>query len=283
VNRLFNRVTSVTIAKTVAGKFFETIDELTVEGLRVVFSIEKTLGKEPNTCTCSIFNFAKETRAELQKKPLTVRISAGYDGEAKQLFTGDLTYAESHRVGADYETKMTIGDGERAYRYARVNRSFRAGATTRDAMEAIVGSMGLKMPKSLDDAKEMISQLASGGSFHGPSQKELSRLLKQHGMGWSVQDGRLQVQRENDVRSDEAILVSQDTGLVGVPTFGPPKKKKSTPTLTFKMLLYPELTPGGKVLVQSADINGTFKVERVRHTGDTHGPEMTSEVEARPV
>ncbi len=279
-SRLFKRTGSLVVAKVDADRYFTTTTEITIEELRLAFSIEKHLGKEPNTCTISIYNLNEQSRAELQHHPLQVRLEAGYDGERGRLFAGDLYHSATTREGPDVVTKLQVADGRRAYKHARVNRSFKPGTDARTVLKDIAGSMGLKVPKDVDEAKELAAQFASGVVAHGPSRKELTRVLARSGMDWSIQDGRLQILRTDGIRADEAILVNQDTGLVGSPTYGTPKKHKGRPPLNFRMLLYPGMTPGGKARVQSEDVDGLFKIQRVKHEGDTETGDFFTDVEA---
>jgi hypothetical protein len=282
--RLFKRVVAATIARQQAGGFYRVMpNAIVVSDLRVAFAIEKHLGSEPNTCTVTIYNLNEDSRAGLQRKPVHVRLDAGYDGDLQRLFAGDVVWAQSSHEGADWITKIQVGDGARSHAYANVSRTFKAGVDKRTVVKELAETMGLKMPSSLDDARELVDQFATGITLDGPSQAQMSKVLKSAGMSWSVQDGRLQVLRDGETRADQAILVNQSTGLVGVPDFGAPTEKGKKPVLTFKMLLYPGLTPGGKVKVQTRSINGVFRCERVAHTGDTHGSDWYSEVEATPV
>jgi hypothetical protein len=262
-----------------------------IRDLRVTFEVEKHLGSEPNTCTIKVYNLAEPTRALLQRKPISVRLDAGYDGELAQLFTGDLRWGTSSLDSVDWITSLQVGDGDRAHRFARCSRSFAAGVSVASTVKDVVASMGLKLPAGVE--AKLRTQYATGVTVHGNSARELTRLLKPLGLSWSIQDGRLQVLASGDVRSDAPIEVSQDTGLIGTVEYGAPveggesadgrERKAKPPMLKFKMLLYPGLTPGGQVRVKSRSINGLFRVERVVHSGDTHGSDWFSEVEARQV
>lgn len=291
-SRLFNRGVSVTLSRPLDFKVLGGEVKLvtTITGLRVTFNIEKTLSEEPNTCELQIFNLAETTRGELDKKPMNVRIDAGYDGVLERLFQGDLRWGASKHVGVDWESKIQLGDGDRSYRYARVNRSFKAGVNIKTALGEVVKSMGLKMPKSAAEATDLIKQFASGTVVHGPSQVEMTRLLEPYGMSWSIQDGGLQILKGSDPKSQDALLVSQDTGMIGTPEFGPPMSKSgkdekklgsSKPILTVLSLLYPGVTPGGLIQMDARKIKGLFRVDRVVHSGDTHGPDWQTKIEAR--
>jgi hypothetical protein len=210
-----------------------------------------------------------------------VRIDAGYD-EPERIFTGDLRWGSSKLENVDWVTSLLLGDGDRAYRNARVNKSYKPGVNVLDAVVDAAKAMGLEMPKNVFDIKSLRQTFVKGLTLNGKAKNELTRLLKTRGVEWSIQDGRFQAIREQDVRDEPAFLISQDTGLVGVPELAAPSDAKKKPVLTAEMLLFPRLTPGSLVVIQSREIEGQFKVERVTHTGDTHGDAWHTKIEATP-
>jgi hypothetical protein len=285
--RLYGRTVAVTLARPLAdgatGYFAQAPNAIRVTDLRVSFTVEKHLGDEPNNAQVIVYNLAAATRAELQRKPLYVRLEAGYDSDLQRLVEGDMTWTKSMLTGVDWQTSIDVGDGTRAIRHARVSRSFKGGVDAKAVLTDIAGTMGLKVPKNVEGAVELAEQFVSGMTLEGPSRKQMTKVLDRAGMSWSVQDGRLQILRANETRPDQAILVTPDTGLIGSPDFGAPRSPDEPPTLTAKMLLYPGLTPGGKVAVKTRSIDGIFRVTRLRHTGDTHGPAWYTDFEATPV
>lgn len=265
--------------------FFEPLPNgIEITKLRVQFKVEKTLDKEPNTCELQISNLAEGTRANLCKKPLIVRVDAGHeeDGGARHLFAGDLRYGWSKQDGTDWVTTLQLADGSRAFQHARVNRSYKAGTSVLTAVRDAARSMGLDLPKDVLVSDDLQRAFASGVQLYGSSADELTRLLAPFGYGWSIQNGRLSVLKDDEVNTNRALVISQDTGLLGSPEFGAPEKDGKPPTLTIRTLLYPQLTPGGMLSVQSKSVNGIFRAERVTHTGDSHGDDWVTEVEAKP-
>lgn len=283
MTRLFHREVALTVSKVVsADKFFQTRDEVTIRDLRVAFSIEKNLESTPNTCTATVYNLSQASRAELHSDGLQVRLLAGYDGSLASLFVGDLDRATSKLNGATWETRLELGDGTKAHRHGRVERSFKAGADALTLLNETAKSMDLALPTSLADATGMQDKLSGGIVLSGPSQAEMTRLLKAKGFGWSIQDGVLQVLPHDGATTVEAILVSVDTGMVGTPEMGVPEAKGKPAVLTIAKKIDPGAlpTPGGRILVDARDINGLFVVRRVTHVGDTGGSEWVSQIEA---
>lgn len=281
-DRLFPLGMVLTVAKVTEGKFFDVRDEVQVSDLRMTCSIEKHLGKGPNTCTASVFNLSEESRALFESKPLQVRIDAGYDGDLGLLFVGDLKFGQSVRSSTGWETKLQLGDGHRAYTHARYARSHPAGTKPGDVVKDIVSTLDLRVPKDAADAVAQFKQFASGASFSGPSHKALTTVLRRSGADWSIQDGSLQILTADGTRGGDVLVIEEGSGMLGSPEFGPPQKQGGKRLLSVKNLLYPALSPGRKVLVRSLQIQGTFKIQRVTHAVDTKGGGYST-IEAVPL
>jgi len=280
--RYYDRAVELTLARPQDGQFFKTQpNAIVVRDLRVQFSIEKNLSSEPNPCTVTITNLAESTRAEIQKKPLHVRLDAGYVNQLERIFTGDMRYGENKREGVDWNTMLQLGDGDRAFRYGRVSRSFKSGVDVKTMLTETASSMGLKLPSSVADARDMLDQFATGVTLNGPSHREMDRILSRSGRTWSIQDGQLQILKKNEALKSQAFVLSQE--IIGSPELGAPKEPGSPPVLSIKVLLHPGIRPGCKIQVKSRFINGLFRVMRVVHNGDTRGDAWFSEIEATPI
>lgn len=280
MSRLFKWGAQLTVAKVSRdpGSYFVTRDEVTITDLRIAFAIEKQLHQAPNTSTISVYNLSDETRALFSGSPLQVRLDAGYDGEMRRLFVGDVVYGMTEQEGPDRATRLHLGDGARAYKQARLNRTYPAGTDAVTVLTDLAKSMGGKLPTNAKSAAALVKQFASAITVSGPSRHEMTRVLDRAGMSWSFQDGNLQVLGEDEARDGEALLIAEETGLLEV-KYGTPQKGKPAP-LTVRTLLYPEISPGRLIVVRSRDINGTFKVERVQHNGDSRGADWTTSIEA---
>lgn len=286
MSRHLHRQVELTMAKPLTEAQLSSPDTppnaIVIRDLRVTFQIEKNLGKEPNTGSVSVFGLDAESRAMAQKAPLYVRLDAGYDGKVERLFVGELRHGYSVKHPAQWETRLELADGERSFRFGRVNRSFLAGASALDAVNEAAKGMGLEPKMSPATRLILRRQYAGGLSLHGPAHVELTRALTPFGLTWSIQDGELQILSSEETRLDQALVVSEATGLLGSPEFGLPENPKKPPTLHARMQLEPRLRPGGRIMMDSLAVKGPFKLKRVVHAGDSFrsGP-WHSEIEAR--
>jgi hypothetical protein len=287
--RLFNRTCKVTIVRPASGfvganaQFFEQLgNAIEVIEDRISFRVSKTLAASPNKCDIKIYNLSEHTRGELNANPIIVMLHAGYDGVQRLLFRGDLRYSRSRLQGADWITTLSIADGGRAYSYARMERSYKPPIQVKRVLEDAAKSMGLDLPPEIEQSSELRQALASGISTHGPSRDVLTRLLAPYGYSWSVQGGRLQILRDEQVVATEAVLVNESTGLLDSPEHAVPDKAGSSGDVTFEMMIYPELVPGKLAKLESRSFNGALKMLSVDHAGDTGGREWKSSVVGRP-
>lgn len=264
------------------------VDDLLVDGLRVQFSVEKTLTKHPNTADVKITNLSESTRRQMRKKHAKVVLSAGYDDTIARIFSGQARTTDHARQGPEWETHIQCGDGEVQFRFSRVSESYGPGAALGD----IITSLGRSMGVDLGNVREQVEaggfrgnvdQFAQGYVAHGRASTELDRILRTAGFEWSIQDGALQLLKPGQTSKRQAVLLSPETGLVGSPEHGAPDKKGKPSVMKCKSLLQPSIVPGGRVELRSQNVQGQYRVEKVKHTGDTAGGDWYSEVEARPV
>lgn len=256
------------------------VDGLSVADLRVTFRVHKTLGKEPNTCAATVTNLSERSRALIRKKGATVALYAGYGNELSLLFSGDARLINHVHDRPNWTTKIECGDGETLLLNARVSESFSADTKWKDIAKAIARKF-VKDPGDLDTAlKDASTTFLNGHTVHGRAAAEFDKLMKGRDLQWSVQDGRLQVLGPSDVNADSVIVLSADSGLVGSPEFGSSKEKNGPDVLKCKALLIPGIRPGGRLRIDSRQVKGTFRVSEVTHSGDTHGADWYTEIEA---
>lgn len=255
---------------------------IVIRDMRCTFSVERSSGSDPNKADIIISNLDKATRDDIVRTPCTIELAAGYDNEARHIFTGDVRFGYTDPTTAKVETRIALADGERAWRYARVNRSYPPGTDVKTVLRDAARSMQVALPPNIESSLELREQFATGFSAFGATRDELTRLLAPYGYTWSIQNGQLQILKDEQVRSSQAWLIDASKGLIGSPTWSVPTQPGEKPKLTMRVLLYPELYPASLINVVSEDVTGLFKVEKVTHTGDTHGEDWTTTIECKP-
>lgn len=289
-NRLFKKIAKVTVwrdtipsaATSFVSKQLTPGQQLEITDLRIRFRVERTLTKAPNQADVYLYNMSADTRTDLGTKPLSVRLEAGYDDVARLLFVGDLHFGMSQQHPPDWETLLQVGDGDRVYNHARCNRSYKPGTTVRTILRDAAATMGLTLPKNLDADPALDAQVLKGHAAHGPTRDVLTKTLAAYGYHWSIQNGKLQILKDDEVSNINPRPIDQDHGMIGTPEFGSPPRSGKPPHMRVRMQLYPELTPGDLVKIDSIAKKGVFRIEKVRHTGDTHSEEWMTEIEIQP-
>lgn len=261
----------------------EDVNGLEIRDLRIEFEVNRDLSKHPNQCEFSITNLSPKNRAALEGKHVAITLAAGYDGLNEPLYTGDVLFAMSEQKGADWVTKVQVADGGRTIRRARVNRSYPRGTSVKTALRDVAASMGQSIPENLALSSELEAQFTSGVVLSGCAKDEMSRLLAPFGYGWSFQDGKLQVLRDEDARPD-VFQINEQNGLLSTPQSGNPPKSGKPPHVTLKSLLRPGIYPGAMVeVVTSLKPSKLYRVEKVKHSGDTYGDDWYTELDLKPV
>ncbi len=286
MSRIYSREIQLTISSSAATDSANRIKltDVIIKDLRMRFDIEKKIGKEPNTCMVIVTNLSEASRGIFEKRPLSIRLDAGYDSDIERLFAGDLISAKSTLVGTDWETELQLADGARAFMTAHVKRSYRAGTTVRTCLRDVAKSFGLSLPKMTGPKfNPLDKQFATGVVLFGLAHRELTRLLKPGRFEWSIQDGKLQILPPFVAKTETKLIISQDSGLVGSPEFGTPEKEGKPPLLTIVSKLRPRASPGGLIEVKSQSINGNYRLSTVKHLGDNYSDPWDTTMEASQV
>jgi hypothetical protein len=252
-----------------------------ISGLRVAFKITKTDKPEPNKGEIQIWNLAAQHRKDVEVHGVRCVLSAGYPGNEAQIYSGDVHFAQSEKQGDDYITKIELGDGLVKFRRARVGQFFPPGTTLVDVAKHLGAQLAGDLGNLVARVGSVGAPTFSGGlTLDGSAQQALTNLLADHNLTWSLQDGRIEVLERGEFLPGQGPLISENTGMVGPPSFGHAKKLGGVRYLMVKTLLQPGMRPGQGFQLQSKSINGTFRCHQVVHDGDVMGPNWYSEIEA---
>ena len=253
------------------------IDTLEILGLDVSFRVVKTLKKEPNTCELTVYNLGSKARDQIAQsdKPI-VQIKAGYAGlktvgevVVGLVFLGNVRDADSGKEGRDWVTSLESGDGERATRFSRINKSFASGTSLATVMNEVAKSMEVGIGNAAKKAASG-SLLEAGQEFlnsvtlSGQASKEMDRIVKSSGLEWSIQDGAFQLLDPGKPLEDVSIVLSDKTGLIGSPTVG------NDGIIRLRTLLNSDIVPGRQLEIDSKTLQRGSSVEGLGVLGDVN-------------
>lgn len=260
-----------------------TIGDRQWTDLRVVFEINRNLSKRPDPAQITIYNLAEQTRSGFNGGE-QVRLVAGYSDAAGLIYSGTLTQITPNRDGADYAVSLTCRDGDAAVR-ATIRQSYVSGAPLSVVVGNLVSAMGLTLGAGA--AEQLAGKSTRGPIAHvGYANDKLEEALVPYGLRYTLNDGTVQIIEEDGATAEEAVLLSPDTGLIGLPepmTDKSPPKGQKAKRLRLTSLLQPGLMPGRRVALQGVPYAGVYRVDRLIHKGDSHGQDWYSVAECTVV
>lgn len=266
--------------------------------LRINFEVDKDLTKETNKSKLTLCNLSETSRKNIEVADRQVEIYAGYKDNTGpvRIFVGTVVSSKTTDDGKDVSTELTLSDGQVAIRDTIFSLSFAPGTPGNAILQYIANEMGL--PLILGNGVQF-GTFANGFAYVGTPRNALDAICYHSGCTWSVQNNALQVILNGGVTTNRGLVFAADSGLIGSPERiikSNPKPDKETPKRKrrkkeekekpekqagwkIKTLLAPTVTPGDAVKVESRYIKGWFRVEAVKHSGDSYSGDWTSEID----
>lgn len=205
---LFNRECELLVGEP--GK-----DGLLIKDLRITFTLKMSHGKSPNEGTFRVYNLSRANMALLNNMTnKVVQFRAGYTGQVGTLFIGDLVRFEEQLDGVDRIALLEVRDSMIAMRDSKTSLYYPAGTSGTTALEAVAANFGLPVKMKVDAADR---QLPKGFGFTGRTRNALSELCQYLGLEWSAQQGEIMIINKGATYSDQAVVLSPTSGLIGSP------------------------------------------------------------------
>jgi hypothetical protein len=225
--------------------------------LALDFETKMTRSKEPNQGVFNVYNLSASTRLEIETDAKAVRCYAGYDGDAKLIYKGDLVFVSSIKQGTDWMTTMHCGDGFASFTQSITSKTYASGTEKQVILNQIASDMNLVVKAT----KDAIGGALTGTlSIDGKSKDQLDVLTKDNGAEWSIQDGELNITRIGQPIDDIAIVLRADTGLLEHPTI-------TDKGVNIKAQLNPDIRPGKLIKLEPIAINVTPSGDKVPERG----------------
>lgn len=262
-----------------------------IQGLDIEFRIDRSLKATQNTADLTVINLSPETRKFLQSqtKGVVAEFRAGYlpstvkepaAADLPLIFFGELREVTSVRDKTDWLTQISTGDADKLKKRP-VAFSFGPGALIEHVLKRIVSDMGAN-PGNLDSAISDATfdnggqQFAEGVTSYGTGDEELGKHLQSVDMEHSWQNGALQVLPRGGHLDSTAVLLTEETGLIGSPELGDKGSCK------FRSLLNHEIAPGRVVHIKSVNVDAFFVVQRAVYSGQSAGNDWFVDGDGKP-
>lgn len=264
-----------------------------LEAFQVVFQVEQTLRGPPNTANVQIYNLNPSNQSKVKKEFDQLRLTCGYKGNPRVIFWGNIRFSTTYRDGPNWITEVQAADGDRAYTRGHVRVTLSAGRNAYHAIDEILKVMpGVR--KGHIELPE--TAYARGKVILGPVPRVLEQIARDNAAAWSITNGTLNIVRADSVLPSQAVVVNADTGMLGAPEI-------SGKGIKVKLELNPMVAPNGTIILDNSNIkiqalqqytngpkvkekrvvrldpDGRYKVYKLRHQGDTRGPEWYTEAE----
>lgn len=263
------------------------IATILIKGLRISFSILKSTSLTTNSAVIRVWNLSQENRNLIKDFGDEVTLYAGYkeDGGSQVLFVGDTTTVSHLYDLPEIVTILECGDGEKYVNQLRVTLSYGENVQARTIISGIASQMGLEFVEFASSNNIVYRQ---GFKYIGMGKDALEIVCDKLGLQWSIQNNQLQIIPINGTISEPIIQVNQATGMQGIPqryTYRSLEQYRSIERRNtgykVNVALNPFILPGSKIDLASShlDFRGPYRVETVRHEGDTYGVQWTSSLE----
>lgn len=257
--------------------------------MRITFDIQKDAEEKPNYHKVSVWNLSEATRDALVQPDNFMALYAGYAQESGALLlaAGSVTFGFTYFDGPDVVTELEVLDGYVEIRDTVVSLGFGPGAKASVILRGIARQMGLELMLD-ENGPDRVWQ--NGFSYYGAARVALHKIVAGTGLEWSIQNGELQIISKRGTTPRTAVVLAADSGLIGYPERmreGAREKARVKDKVSgdnkdivsarqqrdgwrVRSLLLPQVNPGDLVKLESRSVEGFFRAETVRHTGDYH-------------
>lgn len=277
----------------------------------VAFDVMATTEAAPNEATVDLYNLPDDLRNAFRTREgisTGIELYAGYGEDPPMIFRGSnknvlSAFDPSTR---DWKTRFYSSDGWKSFSGKYFDKSYRSGADIQQIFRDIADVMGL--PMELTDVLKG-QKLLRGRTFSYLCREALDYLADVYSVRWSIQNGRIEVTfQEEGLKSDvQAVLLTQDTGILGFPTITErqPEAKKGAKKgakkkilgIQCKCYIIPGIAPNRIVQIDSpfVDIsvgklhedqrifesaNGIYTIRNCHYTGSTDSDDYTADISA---
>lgn len=272
----------------------ENSDEaLDLSEMHVTFEIHQALTGVPNWAVVRVYNLSPATERKAQDEFTHLDLAVGYGGDVTRLFYGQV---RQFNAGLQVDAKSTYIDficqaGDYVYNWAAVSKTLAAGWTYADALAVVADEFKKNGIKRGHTGALPVLRFPRAKVMYGAARDHMDRISENISADWTIVDDEVRVVPFGSTLPNEAVVVTADTGLIGLP-------QQTVDGITLRMLINPNVTDGGILKldnqsIQTAsvdvsygalnylprfDADGLYKVYSIDHRGDTRGREWYSDV-----
>lgn len=263
-------------------------DTLFISGLKISFSIQKSMSWSINSANIKIWNLSANNRSALANFGDRVTLYAGYkqDTGTQVLFVGNTTTIQHVFDQPDIITVLECGDGELVINNPPISLSYVSSIQVRQIIIDVAKLMGLPIAV-FSQSDDLIYRQGYNDCRTG--REILIDLCNKINLQSIIEGNKLYIIPTKQSITESPIYVNENTGMQGVPQRFTYKnfyvtRSKKAPNTGYKinMQLNPLIFAGSKILFSSKILGieeAPYLVENIRHEGDTHGVLWTSQLQ----
>lgn len=260
--------------------------EIDITENKISFEVTKSINSRENIARIEIWNLANETRELITASDSLVRLFAGYaDNKGLiEISQGDITNVRHNRNKTDTVSQIYIEDGNKTLRLNPVSFTFKGEVSLKNILSKLTEQSGIVFRLVGISSN---ASVVSGYAAMGGLDLVLDNLALVFGFSWSMQGGIILLRGNEEVSDTEVMLLSPETGLILNPEAVKQVSEKLVDSneplppniYALQSLLQPHLQVNDLIAVKSQDLNGTFRINKISHTGDTRGNDWYSNIE----
>jgi hypothetical protein len=279
----FDRVCKVVI---------ENRTKIEILGCKIKFEINKSDRAKENTAKIEVYNLSPQTRKAITDEDSLIRVFAGYSQYKGlvEIGQGDISKVRHNRDKTEVVTEIFLSEGFSYFKSTPVSigYAYDTKASLSQILDKLLAQSKLKF-RMIDVDESKVADM--GYSDVGSIDQVLDNLSMQFNFTWSVQNGVVIIKGNKTTRRTEVLLLSPESGLIVHPESVKEVSKKLEKSEITKLarrvsqvqsLLQPSLQVHDIVKIQSAEMNGNYEIQKIKHVGDTHGNDWYSTLEVVP-
>lgn len=285
MNVYFDRVCKVTILNREA---------ISISDHRIKFEVTKSLKQQDNAAKIEVYNLSQITRKKIALEESIVQLQAGYRSNQGlvQIGQGTICQVSSVRDKTDIISRFLLKDGLSNIKNTILSISYENDAKLTDVLNKIASEAKLSLKSVGLEANETIK---GGYVMLGGIDSQLNQLSSSFDFQWSVQNNTLLITGKKQTNTEQILLLTPTTGLILNPeTLKKPSQKlqklrdkgmlaTEINLYSVQALLQPQLQLNDVIAIESQDLRGKFRVQKITHSGDTRGNEWYSDLEVRSI
>lgn len=237
--------------------------------LHINFSVQRSDLETQNTGRVTVWNLSKQHLAVLDEKDCALSLKAGYGNRMPLIFAGIVASSTTSLDGADRKTEIEVVDNLVEIRDTYVAVSYSGNVNWKTIMDDVANQMGVAVTYSYNAA---FADIPNGFSFVGQARDIMIKGCDCCGLAWSLQNGVMQIKRPGDTMSREVYVLSEETGLLGIPArvTEAASQENASPEIGWDVeyFLNGAINIDDYVRLESEKVTGYFRVYSVEISGD---------------